>query len=131
MGISRRKWLGEECWEEFYEQLFSYMLDSGLYGKDENGIWNKFAEKKMHGKQATNGMLKLWYFFPPLYYMSEYYPWLEHKPVLLPVAWGIRAFGGVFRKKGTHKREMVEQIDSTKVQEYQNIYQRLKLNFKG
>ena len=29
------------------------MLDSGIYGKDENGIWNKFSEFKMKGKIAA------------------------------------------------------------------------------
>ena len=44
-------WLGDEKSDEFYDDLFLYMLDSGIYGKDENGIWNRFAEEKMKDKQ--------------------------------------------------------------------------------
>lgn len=123
-------WLGEGDWDEFSEQLFAYMMDSGIYGKDENGIWNKFAEEKLQGKNVTVAQLKLWYYFPPLHYMSEYYPWLVKFPFLKPVAWGIRLFGGVFKKKGIHKRKMIGTIDSQKVRVYQNIYRNMKLNFK-
>lgn len=122
-------WLGGEASTEFYDQLFQYMLDSGIYGKDENGIWNKFAEEKASGKKPTRFQLKLWYFFPPLHYMSEYYPWLEDHHYLLPVAWVIRAFGGVFRKKGTYKRKMINEIDSQSINVYQNIYQEMQLHF--
>ena len=123
-------WLGKEKSSMFYEELFQYMMDSGIYGKDENGIWNKFAEEKMHGKDATPSQLKRWYYFPPLSYMAEYYPWLEKHSWLLPVAWGIRAFRGIFLKKGMHKREMIHEIDEKKVKTYQNIYQNMGLHFK-
>ncbi|MBO4421065.1 MAG: hypothetical protein J5783_04505, partial [Lachnospiraceae bacterium] len=73
---------------------------------------------------------KRWYYFPPLFYMSEYYPWLEKFPFLLPVAWCIRAFRGIFMKKGTQKREMLNVIDGDKAKTYQNIYKRMKLKFK-
>lgn len=123
-------WLGKEKWDEFSEQLFTYMMDCGIYGKDENGIWNKFVEEKMQGKNITVGQLRRWYYFPSLHYMSEYYPWLEVKPFLIPIAWGIRLMGGLFKKRGVHKRKMIETMDSQKVQIYQNIYRKMKLNFK-
>ncbi|HKM35789.1 MAG TPA: nucleotidyltransferase family protein [Lachnospiraceae bacterium] len=115
----------------FYEDLFQYMQDSGIYGKDENGIWNKFAEKKMKNKEATVTRLKMWYYFPPVSYMSEYYTWLEDYPFCLPVAWAIRFFGGVFQKKGVHKREMLHEIDHDQISTYQSIYQKMGLHFKG
>lgn len=123
-------WLGGEPWSDFYRQLFSYMTDSGIYGRDENGIWSKFAEEKMQGKDAAIRQLRRWYYFPPLHYMSEYYPWLEKRPFLLPAAWAVRAFGGLFKKKGIHKREMLEEIDAGKIREYQNIYREMQLKFK-
>lgn len=123
-------WLKGEKTSMFYEDLFQYMMDSGIYGKDENGIWNKFAEEKMHDKEATPSQLKRWYYFPPLSYMSEYYPWLEDHSWLLPVAWGIRAWRGIFMKKGVHKREMLHEIDEDKVKTYQKIYQNMGLHFK-
>lgn len=123
-------WLKGEKSSMFYEDLFRYMMDSGIYGKDENGIWNKFAEEKMKDKEATPSQLKRWYYFPPVSYMSEHYPWLEEHSYLLPVAWGIRAFRGAFLKKGVQKRKMVHEIESDKVKTYQTIYQNMGLHFK-
>ena len=123
-------WLGGKSSNTFFDDLFQYMLDCGIYGKDENGIWHKFAEEKLDGKKVTRFKLKRWYYFPPLFYMSEYYPWLEKYHFLLPVAWMIRAFRGIFMKKGTKKREMLNVIDGEKAKTYQNIYRNMKLKFK-
>ena len=123
-------WLNGEKGDAFYDDLFQYMVDCGIYGKDENGIWHKFAEEKLNGKKITRFKLKKWYYFPPLFYMSEDYPWLEKFPFLLPVAWLIRGFRGIFMKKGKKKRKMLEVIDGNKAKTYQNIYSRMKLKFK-
>lgn len=123
-------WLKGEKSSMFYEDLFQYMLDSGIYGKDENGIWSRFSEKKMQDKEATPSQLKRWYYFPSLSYMSEFYPWLAGHPYLLPVAWGIRAWRGVFMNKGAQKRKMLHEIDTDKVKTYQTIYQNMELHFK-
>lgn len=123
-------WLKGEKTSMFYDDLFQYMMDSGIYGKDENGIWNKFSEEKMKDKDATPSQLKRWYYFPPLSYMSEYYPWLSGRSYLLPVAWGVRAWGGVFKRKGVQKRKMLHEINEDKVKTYQTIYQNMGLHFK-
>lgn len=123
-------WLKGEKGSQFYDDLFLYMLNSGIYGKDENGIWNKFSEEKMKDREVTLKELKKWYYFPPVSYMSEYYPWLEDYPYLLPVAWGIRAYRGIFLKKGVHKREMLQDIEQEQVRVYKNIYQKMQLHFK-
>ena len=62
--------------------------------------------------------------------MAEYYPWLEKCHWLLPVAWGIRAWRGIFMKKGEKKRKMVHEIEADKVKTYQTIYQNMELHFK-
>lgn len=123
-------WLKGEKSSMFYEDLFQYMLDSGIYGKDENGIWSRFSEKKMQDKEATPSQLKRWYYFPSLSYMSEFYPWLAGHSYLLPVAWGIRAWRGIFMNKGAQKRKMLHEIDTDKVKTYQTIYQNMGLHFK-
>lgn len=124
-------WMEKEEAGQFECQLFHYMLNSGIYGKDENGIWNKFAEKKCRDREVTRFRLKMWYFFPPVSYMAEYYPWLEERAFLLPAAWCIRFFRGLFLKKGMHKREMIHDIEKEQVKIYQNIYQQMELHFKG
>ena len=122
-------WLKNEKGSMFYADLFQYMLDSGIYGKDENGIWSKFSEKKMKDKKATPRQLKRWYYFPSISYMSELYPWLAGRSYLLPIAWGIRAWRGVFLHKGEQKRKMLHEIDDNKVKTYQTIYQNMGLHF--
>ena len=124
-------WMEKEEAGQFECQLFDYMLNSGIYGKDENGIWNKFADKKCRDREVTRFRLKMWYFFPPVSYMAEYYPWLEERAFLLPAAWCIRFFRGLFLKKGMHKREMSHDIEKEQVKIYQNIYQQMELHFKG
>ena len=79
-------WMDNKKCTEFQQQLFDYMLDSGIYGKDENGIWNKFSEEKVSERGTCRQQLKMWYFFPPYSYMKDYYPWLDRKPFLLPFA---------------------------------------------
>ena len=123
-------WLKGEKSSLFYDDLFQYMMDSGIYGKDENGIWNKFCEEKMGDKKVSRFQLKMWYWFPPLHYMAEYYPWLEERPYLLFWAWIVRGFNGIFKKKGTQKRQMINEIDKDKIFIYQNIYYKMQLRFK-
>lgn len=123
-------WLDQKPLTEFQQQVFDYMLDSGIYGKDENGIWNKFSEEKRKDAEVSKLQLKSWYFFPPLAYMAEYYPWLEDRPYLLPAAWAIRACRGIFMKKGTQKRKMIHDIEQEQVRIYKKIYQEMQLHFK-
>ncbi len=123
-------WLGGKKSSPFYDDLFEYMMDCGIYGKDENGIWHKFVEEKKNRKKLTKFELKKWYYFPSLFYMSEDYPWLEKYPFLLPIAWCIRGFRGLFLKKGSKKREMLNSINSEKADAYKNLYGKMKLKFK-
>lgn len=123
-------WMDGTDSTEFQQQIFDYMLDGGIYGKDENGIWNKFADEKLKDKEISRARLKQWYYFPPVSYMAEYYPWLQEHPYLLPVAWCIRAYGGIFKKKGSHKRAMLHEISDIQIRERKKIYQEMQLHFK-
>lgn len=123
-------WMDGETCSELQQHIFDYMLDGGIYGKDENGIWNKFAEEKIKGQEVSRIKLKLWYYFPPISYMSEYYPVLEKHPYLYPVVWLVRVWRGIFGKKGVHKREMLREIDRDQIKIYQQIYQAMDLHFK-
>ena len=122
-------WLEGRELDQFEQDLFQYMMDSGIYGKDENGIWNRFCDEKK--ENVTKFELKRWYYFPPLYYMSEYYPWLEEKPYLLPIAWIIRFARGLFMHKGAKKRDMVKKIKRDQILVYKKIYQKMNLKFSS
>ena len=128
-----RIWLQGEPGEAFYQQLFDYMQGCGIYGKDENGIWNRFCDAQPEKGEKGRDVLKRWYWFPPYEYMVLYYPWLSRNPVagkfLLPAAWGIRAARGVVCGRGKYKREMLRQIDASQIGVRQDIYRRLQLRF--
>ena len=65
-------WMEKKPCSELQQQIFDYMVDSGIYGKDENGIWNKFAEEKMKDKEVSRASLKRWYFFPPIVLRADF-----------------------------------------------------------
>lgn len=127
-------WLRGESGGEFYRQLFDYMQGCGIYGKDENGIWNRFCDAKPGKGKSGRRALKRWYRFPPYEYMVLYYPWLGKNRVigklLLPAVWGIRAVRGVACGRGKYKREMLRQIDESQIGVRQDIYRRLQLRFR-
>ena len=127
-----RIWLKGEEGEIFYQQLFDYMQGCGIYGKDENGIWNRFCDVEQTAGGSGRGALKRWYWFPDHDYMAMYYPWLRH-PVtgrlLLPAAWMIRAVRGIVCGRGRQKREMLRQIGEEQIPVRQDIYRRLQLRF--
>lgn len=123
-------WLGGKEGSPFYDKLFDYMLNSGIYGKDENGVWSRFADAKLKGKEVSAGTLKKWYYFPPLAYMAELYPWVENHPWLLPIGWIVRGFHGIFMKKGIHKQEMLQDIKDERIADCREIYTEMGLHFK-
>ena len=128
-----RIWLQGEEGEAFYQQLFDYMQGCGIYGKDENGIWNRFCQSVTACGDKRRSALKRWYWFPPYDYMVMYYPWLSKNPcmgkTLLPVAWGIRAVRGIVCGRGKYKREMLRNIEEAQIPVRQDIYRRLQLRF--
>ena len=122
-------WLNQKKCSEFYLQLFHYMLDCGIHGKDENGMWNKFAYAKTGTKETSAFKMKLWYYFPPMYYMEEYYPWVKGKPVLLPIAWVVRFFYGITKKKNVSRLDYLKHADGENIMIVQNIYRQMGLKF--
>lgn len=119
-------WLTDTESTEFYNHMFMYMLDCGIYGKSENGIWGQLAKQAVEEKESK-GMLRLRYYFPAMDYMKEYYPWVEKNKVLLPVAWMIRGINGISRKDARERMHMLD--DNEKFDITKEIYQRLNLNF--
>lgn len=126
-----RIWLTEEEGSTLYDNLFTYMMNDGVYGKDENGFWNKCHIKADEDGKDIRKKLRRWYYFPTLDYMKEYYLFLNKFPFLLPIAWFIRGINGVFGIKGTGKERLnvIKHIDKNMVCEMSEIYQTMKLDF--
>ena len=123
-------WLGEQEPDPYSEVLFDYMLNSGIYGKGENGVWGKFALYSQSSINNYKSYAKRWYYFPPRTYMESDYLWLKKAPYLLIVAWGIRAVHGLFSRDGREKRKMLLNINSEEVSAINYIYKNMQLNFK-
>lgn len=121
-------WLdGKEC-DSFYESLFLYMTDCGIYGKGENGIWSQVAKSEKNDGKIRS--IRRWYYFPPLAYMQENYAWLKNRAFLLPAAWGARAVLGLVHKDAKKRKKKVFHINSAEQVTISGIYHKLNLNFK-
>lgn len=123
-------WLEGRNPDVFSRMLFEYMMDCGIYGKGEYGIWGKFAMLNKNKKVNYQTYAKWWYYFPPRSYMENDYIWLKKYPFLLIVAWGIRAVHGLFSKDGREKRKMLLNIKSEYVITLNDIYKGMQLNFR-
>ncbi|WP_029233680.1 nucleotidyltransferase domain-containing protein [Butyrivibrio sp. VCB2006] len=119
-------WMEDRDCSQFYENLFAYMVDSGIYGKTENGVWSQLAKETAD----CNNSIKLHYYFPSMKFMVEKYKWLEKAPFLLPLAWIIRGVSGVCNKKSRDHRKQIENADDEKVKVMLDMYHRLNLNFR-
>lgn len=116
---------GKEC-SEYFENLFAYMVDSGIYGKNENGVWSQLAKETAGGSKN----LKIHYYFPSYSFMKEKYPWLSKVPFLLPVAWVMRGVSGLSNKKSREHRDTLENAGKEEIEQMLEIYHKLNLNFR-
>lgn len=117
-------WIGQQKSSDFYNHLFHYMLDCGIYGKGENGIWGQLAKRDVASKNA-----RIYYYFPEKAYMKDQYLWLKKCPWLLPAAWIIRALQGI-GKGALERGKIMAHADRKQVEMTLQIYRTLKLNFR-
>ncbi len=128
MWILAQKWIDNKQMNSFEVNLFNYMLDCGIYGKSENGVWGQYS-KANDGTQTNMVSLKKRYYFPKISYMKEFYPWLDKRPYLIGWAWILRACHGLFNG-GLKRRDMLIGSDAEKRKNVQEIYNKLNLHFK-
>lgn len=119
-------WMDNKQCPEFFESLFAYMVDSGIYGKNENGVWSQLAKETAEGEHNV----KLRYYFPSLKFMQEKYPCLKKMPFLLPFAWVVRGVNAACSKESRKHRKEVEGADRQEVERMLDMYHRLNLNFR-
>ncbi len=118
-------WIEGKEPSQFEKNLFSYMLDSGIYGKAVNGIWGQIAKQE----EADGSNMKMNYYFPPLSYMKENYKWLEKMPFLLPAAWCIRAVHGI-ANGAADRNAGLNNVNEENRKDIVEIYKKVGLNFK-
>ena len=124
-------WINGNNLNEFETHLFDYMIDGGVYGKEENGIWSQYAKENIKSDNESNFktklQLRMWYIFPPYSYMEHYYSWLKNKPILLPWAWIYRALKR--NSTGRSRNSLTQEVDSATIRNMQEIYKKMNLKF--
>lgn len=123
-------WLTKGTVDDFNKKLFAYMMDCGIYGKGENGVWGQIAKEAKNKKSISKIKVRRMYFFPSLSRMREYYPWLKHKAFLLPVAWIIRIIHGISKGEGVNRGRVVTTDSNEDMQNMLEIYGKLDLEFR-
>ncbi len=111
---------------KFYENLFAYMLDCGIYGKRKNGVWGQLAKET----KGNTKLAKLRYYFPSIHFMQEKYPWLEKTPYMLPAAWFIRGLSGIFTRRGEEHIDVIRNSDKDEIEKMLEIYCMMNLDFR-
>ncbi len=119
-------WMDDKECPEFFESLFAYMADSGIYGKNENGVWSQLAKEVDEG----GGNVRMHYYFPSLKFMEEKYPWLKKAPFLLPTAWFIRGVSAAFSTESRRHKKELDGADRQEVERMLDMYHRLNLKFR-
>ena len=119
-------WMEDKDCDSFFENLFKYMVDSGIYGKSENGIWSQLAKETAQDGNSV----KIHYYFPTMSFMKEKYPWLKKMPYLLPVAWIMRGFSGMTSKEARNHMNKFRNSEDEEVEKMLEIYHKLNLGFR-
>ena len=123
-------WLGGQNPDSFSLSLFDYMINCGIYGKEGNGVWSQLAKENKSDRANIQAYAKRWYYFPPLSYMENDYPWLKKHPYFLFVAWVIRAVHGLVSKEGREKRKMLLKMKNEEVCTINDLYKGMQLHIK-
>lgn len=121
-------WLGFKKLSDFQDNLLEYMISAGIYGKDENGVWNKMVSTQT--VPTNRQMLKLWYCLPPVAYLVHDYPVLAKHKWLLPFIWLYRGVHGMILGSSEQKLKMMQVTDIEEIRKKYEIYAKMQLNFK-
>ncbi len=106
-------WFGTAPSNELYDEMAQYIFSSGVYGTKKNSIIAAMNKKGGHKYPLgrTKHLYRLKLFFPPLSTMKIPYPFVEKRPILLPICWALRGFRCLIFKR-SHTMQMLDNIQS-------------------
>lgn len=87
-------WFGQGENTPLLEELGEYIMTSGLHGLSKRAMLNAVSLSQ-GGNRASALFHKVFY---PRRELETRYPWVEGKPLLLPIAWCARAWGAVTKR---------------------------------
>lgn len=112
------KWFSdnESSDTEDLEELEEYIIDGGIFGNLENGRKNNMLMYKSKFFYLRSEV------FPSYKTMQTVFVWLK-SPLLLPVAWGVRAFR-VWTQRRENIQKKIERSKAWGTEESQEILER-------
>lgn len=87
-------WFGAGESSPLLEELGEYILTSGSHGRTDRAVLNNVTLSK-GGSRASALWGKIFYSRKE---MEDRFPWCKGKPLLLPIAWCVRAFRAVTKR---------------------------------
>ena len=87
-------WFGAGESNPLLEELGEYILTSGSHGRTDRAVLNNVTLSK-GGSRASALWGKIFYSRKE---MEDRFPWCKGKPLLLPIAWCVRAFRAVTKR---------------------------------
>lgn len=121
-------WLEQRSLTDEQLDLLSYMIDCGVHGQGENGIWAMLAEDAL--ASGGDGNAKRSFLFPSYSKMKEIYPWMEKRPFLLPAGWIMRAFRGIRDRNALQRAKKIRDMDVDESKKMVDLYKGMELHLK-
>ena len=126
-------WFGDAPWTERGEFIINFIFDSGAWGKADNHILSSSIRQKAveHKKDVSRTRHFLRLVFPSRSSLLPFYPWLEHLPVLLPLAWIMRGFRVLFFQRGKidHQIYVLNTMTPDRIHSYEDALHYVGLDF--
>lgn len=125
--VSMEPWVYKEvCTHIMSGGVFGYVGNDGATVRMRQGIEKKETATEQSEKIRIRAIIR--HLFPNKTYMRMYLPAVGKYPVLLPVAWGVRFFEGIFlRRRSTMKHLKGFGGDVEKARRQQELLDRMGL----
>lgn len=110
-----------ECDEQFIQEIEAYIMSGGTFGTMENAAAVATAQGKVRFLIKNC--------FPSIREMQSMFPWLIGYPVLLPVAWWMRAWRALIKRKSSITKQftLMQTSDSERGNYLKDFYSRCGL----
>ena len=114
-------WFGEGTMTPVLDEIGEYILSSGSYGTEQQAILNAMS---FAGGRSGTLLKKMFYSRDE---MEDRFPWCKGRPILLPVAWCVRAYKAV-TQHGRHILRWTKgsaEITKEQIQKQQAMFRRV------
>ena len=119
---------GHSIEQEVLDKLTDYIVKSGVHGlgKEFNPFEARAASYQMKNKSKTKMIFDI--IFPSFEHMKGMYPNLLKVPIFLPLAWGIRWFKLLFRKRKSSIRKIKKlNIENDRIEAHKELFEKIGL----